>query len=127
MRPQYDEPPRGGWAGGVGGGADRAPPVRSRGGGDGGAGAGARPAGDVNDRASPVMYRVEWTDETLASAPPIYEFRCQRDESDPGETWLPEAVLTADEGGPLSMEMPTLLRPRPLRMSEPRDRALAVF
>jgi hypothetical protein len=64
------------------------------------------------------LYRVEWSEETLAAVPPAYRHRCARDDLELESIWLVETDLEPD---------PDRLRPRPLRPGDPADRVRAVF
>jgi hypothetical protein len=69
------------------------------------------------------LYLVEWTDQTLAAVPPGYRERCERDDLEFEQTWLREADLEADPGGPLTALQPTQVTSRPLNLEDPADRA----
>jgi hypothetical protein len=98
--PDYPDIPLGGWAGTI---------------------------GEVDEDEGPVTYYIEWTEETLDGATEVYFIRCERDDNDPNGANLPETALEEDTGGPLQMEQPTQLRPRPLDRSNPLDRAQSIF
>jgi hypothetical protein len=73
------------------------------------------------------LYLVEWDEETLRSVHPIYRFRCERDGLDFESSWLKESELEASTGGPVELEQPTVLVPRPLDDSDPEDRVRMIF
>ena len=76
---------------------------------------------------TPPHYRVEWSEETLASIHPVYLHRRERDELPPEVGELEEDVLERDPGEPLAIEQPARLVPPPLSPDDPDDRILAVF
>lgn len=77
---------------------------------------------ETRDVAEPV-YLVRWTDETLAATHPAYRRRCDRDGLEVEQAWIGEADLAVDDGGPATMEQPGELRPLPLDLDDPLDRA----
>jgi hypothetical protein len=82
---------------------------------------------DVDATGAMAVYEVAWTVQTLQAAPGVYLRRCRRDELDAEATWLDEDVLEPDSGGPLQLEQPSRLKPRPLDFDDPDDRARCVF
>jgi hypothetical protein len=76
----------------------------------------------VDPENQPPMYEVVWNDATLKLSDPVYEQRCERDGLDSKRIWLTEDCLVPDSGGPLSMEIPRDLTPRPLRLFDQEDR-----
>ena len=72
-------------------------------------------------------YLLDWTEETLQNAHPVFKRRCLRDGTDFGQTRLKEQDLEPDRGAPLSMEQPTNLITRPLSLDDRGDRIRAVF
>jgi hypothetical protein len=82
---------------------------------------------DIDLSVSPAVYEITWSKETLAGAHEVYFRRCERDGMDVETCWLSESELEPDAGGPLAMEQPTALRPRPLDLRNPEERVLAVF
>jgi hypothetical protein len=82
---------------------------------------------EIDDKASPPLYLVEWGEETLDAMHPVYLRRCEREGLEVEGMWLAEADLEPDAGGPVTPEKPGELVPRPLGRDEPEDRVLAVF
>lgn len=72
-------------------------------------------------------YEVRWTDETLASMPPIYKKRSTIENTVVEIYRLSEAELEPDLGEPLAIEQPTQIVPRPLSTRNRDDRIRAVF
>ena len=70
---------------------------------------------------------VRWTPATLAAAHPAYHVRCERDSTDPETYRIAEDDLESDPNGPLSIEQPTQLVPKPLASEFQDDRIRAVF
>ncbi len=95
--PEYDDLPLGGWAGTV----------------------------THIDRYG--MVTIAWSDETLANIHPVVKKRCKRDGKMFEKHWLEEADLEPDSGGPLRMEQPQVVTPRPLSKKDPDDRVRMVF
>jgi hypothetical protein len=76
----------------------------------------------------PISYQVEWTEETLAAAHPVYRKRCWRDEERPDVYWLDEGQIELDSAEtPIEMEQPTNLIVRPLSADNQNDRIRMVF
>ena len=73
------------------------------------------------------MCLVKWSRETLANTHPICRKRCAIEGTEFGDYWLPENELEADPGGPLDMEQPAQITPRPLSTAEQGDRVRMVF
>jgi hypothetical protein len=73
------------------------------------------------------MCLVAWSEETLANIPAVYRKRCLRDDVDVEEYWLGADDLEPDPGGPLCMEQPTNIIPRPLSADDWEDRIRMVF
>jgi len=73
------------------------------------------------------LYEVIWTDATLEQAPPIYRHRCEREGLDPESMWLAEEELILDPGGPVALEPPGQLIPRPLQPFDQEDRIRAIL
>jgi hypothetical protein len=94
--PDYPDIPLGGWAGVV---------------------------ADVDQAETGPLYLVEWNEETLAATTPVYRRRCQRDDLEHERAWLRDDALEADPGGPVTVEQPARLVPRPLNLDDPADRA----
>ncbi len=84
-------------------------------------------AGIISEVHKRKMYCVRWTRETLSSIHPIYEKRCAIEGKFPDEYWLGEDDLEPDPGGPLSIEQPTKISPRPLSAKDAGDRVRMVF
>ncbi len=84
-------------------------------------------AGTVTEVDRYGMLTVVWSDETLANVHPVYKKRCIRDGVFIEKCWLEEADLEPDPGGPLRMEQPQAITPRPLSKKEPDDRVRMVF
>jgi hypothetical protein len=77
----------------------------------------------VDQTESGPLYLVEWNEGTLAATTPVYRRRCQRDDLEHERAWLRDDVLEADPGGPVTLEQPAKLVPRPLILDDPADRA----
>ena len=71
-------------------------------------------AGTISEVHKRGMYSVRWSRETLASIHPIYKKRCAIDGKVLEEYWLGEEDLEPDPGGPLAIDQPTKIMPRPL-------------
>ena len=84
-------------------------------------------AGTISEIHRDGIYSVHWNRETLASIHPIYKKRCAIDGTVLEEYWLEDDDLEPDAGGPLSIEQPTAITPRPLSADEPGDRVRMVF
>ncbi len=78
---------------------------------------------DMDDNEDKRLYRIRWSEETLAQVHPVYRRRCERDELEYELTWLREAELEPDTGTSLDLEQPTQLQPAPLNLEDPLDRA----
>jgi hypothetical protein len=72
-------------------------------------------------------YSVCWTRETLANIHPIYKKRCAIDGTILAEYWFVDNDLELDTGGPLSIEQPTAITPRPPSEDKQGDRVRMVF
>jgi nitrate reductase NapE component len=70
---------------------------------------------------------VQWSPETLKSIHPICKKRCAIEGREWEEYWLPEHQLESDPGGPLVIQQPTQITPRPLSATTPGDRVRMVF
>jgi len=76
----------------------------------------------------PISYEVQWTEETLAAAHPVYAKRCRRDDANPEVYWLDEGEMEPDANNePVEMEQPTNLIVRPLSADDQDDRIRMVF
>ena len=84
-------------------------------------------AGTVSEVHRRGIYSVHWSRETLASVHPIYKKRCAIDGTMLEEYWLQDNDLEPDTGGPLAIEQPTAITPRPLSVDEQGDRVRMVF
>ncbi len=84
-------------------------------------------AGTISEVHRRGMYSVRWSRETLASIHPIYKRRCALDGEVLEEYWLGEDDFEPDPGGPLAIEQPTQITPRPLSVNEQGDRVRMVF
>jgi uncharacterized protein YodC (DUF2158 family) len=84
-------------------------------------------AGTISEVHKRGMYSVRWSRDTLASIHPIYKRRCAIDGKVLEEYWLEEEDLEIDPGGPLSIEQPTKITPRPLLAKNQDDRVRMVF
>jgi hypothetical protein len=73
------------------------------------------------------LYSVRWSQKTLASIHPIYKRRCAIDGEVLEEYYLREEDLESDPGGPLAIEQPTQITPRPLSAKNQGDRVRTVF
>ncbi len=72
-------------------------------------------------------YLLEWAEETLENAHPVFKKRCLRDGASVEEAYLQEKDLEPDRGEPLAMEQPTNLVTAPLSPDDQDDRVRAVF
>ncbi len=70
---------------------------------------------------------VRWSRKTLASIHPIYKQRCAIAGAEFEEYWLGETDLELDSGGPLAIQQPTQITPRPLSAGNQGDRVRMVF
>lgn len=84
-------------------------------------------AGTISELGRHGIHTVRWSKETLASIHPIYKKRCAIDGTVLAEYWLGDDDLEPDPGGPLSIEQPTHLTPRPLSAENQGDRVRMVF
>ena len=84
-------------------------------------------AGRISEVGKRGMYGVRWSRETLASIHPICKKRSIIDGTDLEEYWLGEDDLEPDPGGPLAIEQPTHITPRPLSAENQGDRVRMVF
>jgi hypothetical protein len=82
---------------------------------------------DIDPAHTGLLYLVEWSDQTLAAAPAVWRRRCDRDDLEFERAWLREADIEADSGGPVPIEQPTKLTPRPLNPEDPADRARQIL
>ena len=78
----------------------------------------------VNNRR---ILGIQWSRETLASIHPIYKKRCAIDGTVLEQYWLGEEDLEPDPGGPLAIEQPSHITPRPLSRDNQGDRVRMVF
>jgi hypothetical protein len=69
----------------------------------------------------------ELDERTLASIHPIYRKRCERDGLDFEIMSLSEEELVADDGTPVSIELPTEIKTPPLSEKDQDDRVRMVF
>ena len=72
-------------------------------------------------------FLVQWSRETLENIHPICRKRCAIDGTELAAYWLPEHELEADAGGPLAIEQPGQITPRPLSAKNQGDRVRMVF
>jgi hypothetical protein len=84
-------------------------------------------AGTISEVHRDGLYTVRWSRETLRSVHPIYKKRCAIDGTDLAEYRLGDDDLEPDRGGPLDIEHPTDLTPRPLSAEYQSDRVRMVF
>jgi len=84
-------------------------------------------AGTISEVHKRRMYSIRWSRETLASIHPVYKKRCVIDGTYLEEYWLGEDDLEPDPGGPLAIEQPTQITPRPLSAKEQGDRVRMIF
>jgi hypothetical protein len=84
-------------------------------------------AGTISKVHKRGLCSVRWSRETLASVHPIYRKRCAIDGLVLEEYTLREDDLELDPGGPLAIEQPTRITPRPLSQNEPGDRVRMIF
>lgn len=82
---------------------------------------------EVNSKAIPPIYLIEWNQHTLDHHHPVYRKRCQRDEREITSMWLDENDLELDTGEPLTMEQPTNLTTHPLSRDDQEDRIRMVL
>jgi len=73
------------------------------------------------------MYTVRWSRETLRSIHPIYKRRCDLRGLDVTLYDLREDDLEPDPGGPVAIEQPGTITPRPLSQADQGDRVRMVF
>ncbi len=73
------------------------------------------------------IFGVLWNRDTLASMHPIYKRRCTIDGLALEQCWLGEEDLESDSGGPLAIEQPSHITPRPLSTESQGDRVRMVF
>lgn len=81
----------------------------------------------IDTEQKPTLYTILWDDATIEAIHPVYRVRCERDDLDPEKCALDGSVLELDDGGPLNIEQPGPLTPRPLDPTIPLDRARQVF
>jgi len=84
-------------------------------------------AGTISKIHRDGMYTVRWSRETLATIHPVYRKRCERDGMVLEEYWLGDDDLEADPGGPLAIEQPGEITPKPLSAKDQDDRVRMVF
>ena len=84
-------------------------------------------AGKITEVDRRAIYTVQWSPETLANIHPVYKKRCERDGMVLEEYWLEDEDLEPDTGGPLTIEQPTQITPRPLSPRDQDDRVRMVF
>ena len=84
-------------------------------------------AGTITEVSRRGMHSIRWSRETLAAIHPIYKKRCERDGMALEEYWLVDNDLEPDPGGPLSIEQPEEISPRPLSAKNQDDRVRMVF
>ncbi len=84
-------------------------------------------AGTVTEIDRFGLHTVQWSNETLASIHPVYKKRCERDGMTLEEYYLDAADLEPDPGGPLCIEQPKAVTPRPLSPDIQDDRVRMVF
>jgi len=76
----------------------------------------------------PISYEIQWTEETLDAAHPVYSKRCERDAEEPEVSWLDEWEIEPDSAdAPVEMEQPANLVVRPLSEDDQEDRIRMVF
>lgn len=76
----------------------------------------------------PISYQIQWTEETLEAAHPVYAKRCERDDAEPEVFWLDEKEIEPDSAdAPVEMEQPVNLVVRPLSEDDREDRIRMVF
>ena len=78
---------------------------------------------DIASTETGPLYLVAWNEETLTAAPPVYRRRCDRDDLEFEQSWLPELALETDPGGPVAIQQPAKLIPGPLNLENSADRA----
>ena len=77
---------------------------------------------DVDQRAAPPTYLIEWDRHTLDHMHPVYRKRCERDGLELESMWLGEDDIEADSGGPAVIEQPASIVARPLNEKHQDDR-----
>ena len=82
---------------------------------------------DVEERAGPASYLIEWDRRTLDAMHPVYRSRCERDGLELESMWLDENDIEADTGEQVAIEQPTQIVTRPLRMNDQDDRIRAIL
>jgi len=82
---------------------------------------------DIDESTNPPLYEILWSDDTIDAMPEVYVFRCERDDMEVESCTLPESVLEIAPDGPVHLQQPTDLKPRPLNLEDPLDRARDVL
>ncbi len=70
----------------------------------------------------PRMVLIRWNVETLKNVDPIFRKRSERDGLILEEMWLDEVELEPDSGGPIAIETPSHVQPKPLSPKDQEDR-----
>ncbi len=84
-------------------------------------------AGAISHVHKKGRYTVRWNQETLEAIHPVFKSRCERDGLDFEEYGFGEDELEPDLGGPLCIEQPTNVVPRPLDPKNQDDRVRVAF
>ena len=84
-------------------------------------------AGTISEVCRQSLHCVRWSRETISRIHPICKKRCAIDGTYFEEYWLEDDDLEPDPGGPLSLEQPTEIVPRPLSNENQGDRVRMVF
>jgi hypothetical protein len=84
-------------------------------------------AGTIIEIHDDGMYTVTWSKETLAAIHPVFKTRCDNDGMDVETYWLGAQNLEPDIGGPLEIEQPTAITPKPLSPADHDDRIRMVL
>lgn len=84
-------------------------------------------AGTIAEVHDDGMYTVRWTEETMTSIHSVFKKRCENDGLDFETYWLGADDLEPDPGGPLHIEQPKKVTPRPLSPKDQGDRVRMVL
>src|SRR5262245_43210552 len=77
---------------------------------------------DVDLRAAPPAYLLDWDRHTLDQMHPVYRKRCERDGLEVESMWLGEDDIEPATGAPAVIEQPTSVVTRPLGETDQDDR-----
>ena len=84
-------------------------------------------AGTIIEVQDDGMYTVTWSKETLAAIHPVFKTRCDNDGLDFETYGIGAQDLEPDTGGPLEIEQPTAITPKPLSPTNEEDRIRMAF